>query len=459
MDTDSSLDYGVPFCEFIDYSQLPQTIKVTQGVYDPSNNDLDFSNGDALSLHKKVCPAAVLTFNCPETYEEKSVSVAAWHAARFKLGKFDPGRPALSESDPIIFSTVRELIRACPLLVRANKTYILATEPKTSFSAGDSLRPLRLLKKYGIKVLECRLVRSSALVCLPMDCEGDFEVIDDPFYYTINELIYTLPRQRQMRLARDIINEQCMIPGIPSGFRGMIMMEKPQFFVQASPTESPGQELIIPQDTDIMVSPRDDTYMGQLEHEYALNAFVVENEAQFPLKARVTTWEEQTALLARYSICPGSALIMHQLNSVPKYIIHFDDQYFFVPPEYKGQFRRAPRIFNMVGDLERLGRIVIKVVKGGQVSHPELHGTMEGTQLQLISGDVKIMKLGNKADPEAEVLEMRQVDGDAHTSRVMNVPLYLDGTYEEVLEGKLHGSLAFWATARNSFPTSKSCYS
>ena len=127
------IDVELPLEEFIEDFQLPQTVKVTEGVYDPTSADFDFANGEVLHLQQKVCASALLTIKSSNS--EMSVSVSPSHMARFQLVKFDPRRPWM-RGNGIRFRTVKELVEACPLLVRAGKSYIHPTQPHTRFSAG-----------------------------------------------------------------------------------------------------------------------------------------------------------------------------------------------------------------------------------------------------------------------------------------------------------------------------------
>ena len=363
------------------------------------------------------------------------VSVSPSHTARFQLVRFDPRRPWM-RGNGIRFRTVKELVEACPLLVRAGKSYIHPTQPHTRFSAGDAIRLLRVLRRCGIKYLECRVQRLSNILRLPMDCSGDFEIINDSRYYTLQELIYALPRKRCLRLAPDIINERYRLPGLPPRFTGEIFLERPNFLVLANPVESPGQIMMIPEKVDITVSPREDTYIGHLEHEYLLEAFAVDNESMFPLEARVTNWDEQSALMQAFSVSPGSVLTMHELKDVPKYLLQSGDQHLVVPEEYRQNFIKAPRTFSSVAELENLGRIMIKVVEGADSPRADLHGTVTDTILKILTEtpQIIVLKKDGKAEEEIEVLQMTRVG--VSDRLVMNVPLYLGGTYEEVLQGR-----------------------
>lgn len=429
----------LPLKEFLECFPPPQSGRVIDGYYPDFDDDtFNIKPGTLLNFHRQVSPNVPLSFKDPwggsKANHLVKVTLPIEFQGRFKLLPYDPDSEDLSPDH--IYSTAEDLLRAFPVYVQANASYRQAGEEEItdndllefgecSFQCGDRLKLIRLVHKYGQKMIECRLLGEARLMLLPMDCVGNFTVVPDDNEYMLTDLLSMLPRKRRLQIA-DSTRKQHKIPGVPANFQGDLYLEEPEAFVEASPMEDPGLILGLPNTLDVNIAPEENVFdKGQL-----LNTFATNNRNLFPVVARVTDWDEETTILENHFVRPGIELVIHGWTRQSKILAVTDDKYFAIPLTYQGRFRIKPQQFHGAADLENAHPAYkIRVVDIGQ--NDANTAIAPGDILRLVRQDS--LHRNAKGSERGQYLKCEKLEGIGRGKEI-RIPLSSTARFEEVLE-------------------------
>ncbi|CAH1786972.1 unnamed protein product [Owenia fusiformis] len=321
---------------------LPQRVKVTEGLL-LNEGEIDVPAGTVCDIKEAHCLSVNLSKlgNGGEPLDKVSVPVN--NPCKFKvIDDFNGGDR--------VYRTVKDLVVNCPFYVQCNK-YWRSRDTNDEFYPGERMKLIRLTT-YGPKVvLECKLIRQMKLVLLPFDCRGDFTVKSDDHFYTLADLVNTLPRSRILKLVHyDIINLKNRIPGIPHNYDGYLLMEQPRF--EIGMTELDGDRFILPANTEINVRAKTGDYEGMYSAMY-LSSYAHQNENKLPLQAKILDWDTMSTIEEIHNLQPGLVLTAYSLTTHRmKYLAKTcgtkgrdkrdSTNYVIIPASYMGTFRFGP---------------------------------------------------------------------------------------------------------------------
>ena len=430
--------------EFITYFILPQRVKVVEGY---CSSDHEFSTDDIIHLVELTCPDVQLTFTKEGRRHTKTVSTS--HPAKFQLL---PSGKRGGKYCPLLFRGVSELAKARPLAVRLTQPYTSCADGQLRLNKGDHLKVLRFVQRHGQKFLECKSSHLSRLVLLPVwDENGAFEEKVSDVYYTLQELVYTLPTRRYLKVASDIINDRNLLPGrIGEGTE--LILEQPQIFVNYYLISSPGAVKQIPANLDISVSAREDTYSSQFQPGYPLKLFVADNQRNFPLTAIVSDWFHESTIADNHEVHPGVSLFFHAVDEQQKILARCKatDTYFAIPKSYPAVFNIMPRTFNSFAEIPKVKGFRFKITETTEfidVTKTKPQKLPSGMECAVYGTAVVTQNLnGRKRD--VEMLKIHKNTNQA----VLQVPLYVDCKIIEIVHIPVSLNLPSMSEHNMDFP-------
>ncbi len=413
--------------EFLDCFPPPQKGEIAEGGgadFDV-HAAFDIPKGTTLTFCRKVSPSVTVSYPDPrggassEAGSMTRVTLPVDSPGNFRLLPYDPASGDCSPDH--IYPTVEDLVKAFPARVQANAAYgDPLTDPTTAFRIGDRMSLLRMVYKESIRYLECRQFSDPQILLLPMVCQGDFTVLPDSATYTLEAITNMAPRRRHVERVRDKTGMVAHIPGLSDDYEGQLFVEEPESFVEACPAHDPSVIIGLPLDLNLDICPDDSVYdRGQLLASFAHN-----NRHILPVAARVTDWEQQTAILENQRIQPGSEVVIHGWTRQSKVLASAEDRHWSIPLTYQGRFQIHPKQYHGVSQL-------LKV-------HP-------GTTLKVLRGDTD----ANFPLHESDVIRLRQQDtkkqhfreveikcdrvGDQGKNSCVKLPLGSDAVFQEIL--------------------------
>ena len=442
-DTSSAVklkDLKLSLKDFLECFPPPQSGRIVDG-YEPdfdTHEAFNLPTGSVLNFHRQVSPNVPLSFR--DTWGGSSadhlikVTLPIEFQGKFRVLPFDPSTGETSPDH--VYHTVEDMVKAFPVYVQANCSHEVKgtdTSYLSSLVCGDRLKLIRLVHKYGRKLLECRRLSESRLILLSMACVGDFKGLPDHNEYLLSDLMSMLPRRRRLQVCESSRNTH-KIPGLPGDFRGDLLLEEPEAFVEASPMDDPGLIIGLPNNLNITVSPQDNSYdRGQL-----INTFATNNRNLFPVVARVTDWDEETTILENHYVKPGIELVIHGWTRQSKILASTSNsRHYAIPLTYQGQFRILPHQFNGVSELEHAHPAYkVKVL---QVDHDNSSNIAVGDVLRIKRAD----SMANHGRG-GEVLYVRceKLDSAGRVKETTRLPISSNARFEEILEE--NKAMNFW---------------
>ena len=420
----------LPLKDFLECFPPPQSGRIVDGVQPDfdAHEAFDLPRGSVLNFHRQVSPNVPLSFQDPWGGNNLvKVTLPLEFPGKFRILPFDP---QTGDSSPDhVYSTVEDLVQVFPVYCQANTA--IQGDPEEgmdvmemSIQCGDRLKLIRLVHKYGQKLLECRLLGEARLCLLPMDCVGDFTVLPDYNDYLLSDLMSMLPRKRRLQAANGT-KQQHKIPGVPAHFTGDLYLEEPEAFVEASPMDDPSLIIGLPSNLNVTVSPEENCY----DRGIPLSTFATNNRNLFPVVARVTDWDEETTILENHYVKPGIDLVVHGWTRQSKILAEAQGKYYAIPLAYQGQFRILPHKFHGASELER--------------SHPAYSVRVSEPDpelLQLTRGDVLRIRREDSIRSHGKHQEVQYVRCEKLEAngryKDLKVPINCRATFEEVVEGE-----------------------
>lgn len=346
-DSDYSLE------SFVWRVELPHRAKVTEGYYEPGDEDGDreFSNGEILEVRRLICPFVDLTFRHPSNDEESTITVSTRNQdLRFRV-LTEKEAHGLATSK--IFCDVREVIERWPNAIKSLTDHFVKVPGSESsrITRGEELRLIRVINDgdaAGVR-LELKLRSNNTLIQLPAEFAGSFYELEDPKSYSLQELVDVARVERFLRLDLSEVDERPQIRGLPRDFDGLLTMKKPQVLVEiarvlvreTTDEEYTGQPILCPINCDIKLTPREVAYMPLPFENFPLESLGKVCKERLPFVARLVSWNEETAILQNHMTRPGDDLVVYSHTSVDKILAHCGKRYFLIPVYHRGCFKRA----------------------------------------------------------------------------------------------------------------------
>ena len=429
--------WDLPLKDFLECFPPPQTGRIVDG-YEPNieaHETFGIPKGVVLNFHRKVNPNVPLSFRDTwggaQSDHWVKVTLPIDFKGKFRLLPYDPASDDASIDH--IFPTVEDLVRAFPVYAQANASIGNdgdESDAPPTVACGERLKLIRILCRHGDKFLECRPVGRTRLLLLRMNVVGNFTAVHDNSEYLLADLVCMTPRRRRVQVVDEPCQSQrspCRIPGVPANFTGELFVEEPDAFVETTPADDPSVIIGVPHNLEMTVS----TVEASFDRGLSLNNFATNNRNLFPVVARVTDWDEETAILQHHFVKPGVELVIHGWTRQSKVLAQSDDAVYAIPLTYQGKFRIKAQQFNGVYALERAHpgyKIIVLYVDPAEKDFP------------LAVGDILKVKRSdtlNKSNKDKEVKYLKCekcIMTGTLRSKEVKLPMNSLARFEEVME-------------------------
>lgn len=344
----------LPLSRFVREITLPHRAKVKEGYYEEGDDDgnREFSNGDIIDVRRIICPLVVLGYEDPVSQKEVRTSVTT----RNPDVRFNVLTKKEMTAKPRHFRSVQELIDSWPLMVKClseHKVPVSADGKEPEFvtlQMEDELRLVRMIfDGKGGTFLECLLQRTMQLIQFQSTDPGSFVEVPDRMSYTLREIVDIALVERNLRVDYSPENPQSLPSGLPSDYAGVVVMEKPEVFVEIcrlfkdedSEKYVLSTPILVPIDCDIQISPRHEDYTDIPNEPRRLVELGASPEHVFPVVARIVGWTEQSGILLHHVTRPGDNVMIYARTAIDRILAHCNEKYFLIPTTHSGRFLRV----------------------------------------------------------------------------------------------------------------------
>ncbi|XP_036849896.2 protein THEMIS [Manis javanica] len=302
----------------------------------------------------------------------------------------------------------------------------------------------------GEIMVNCGVVRNhqNHSFTLPLSQKGEFYECKDEHIYTLKEIVeWKIPKNRTRTVKlTDFSNKWDLTNPFPKGFDGALIL-KPVYEIQGVMKFQKDIVRILPS-LDVEVKDITDSYDANwfLQLLSMQDLFEMTSE-EFPIVAEVIEAPKGNQLSGSI-LQPGKTITIHKKYQASRILAseirsNFPKRHFLIPTSYKGKFKRRPREFPTVYDLEiaKSEKEPLHVV-ATKAFHPpdcELSSVSVGDQFLVHhSQTTEVLCEGIKTVVNVLVCEkiLRK------SCEAAALPLYMEGGFIEVIHDKKQYQIA-----------------
>uniref|UniRef100_S4RIV3 CABIT domain-containing protein n=1 Tax=Petromyzon marinus TaxID=7757 RepID=S4RIV3_PETMA len=436
----------------VPWDVLPRFAEVTSGVYiggsiyDMGGSEITLSNGDVIRITKikldKIL-VKVVAMDGKECIVPRGIimEIPTDYTGLFQI-----------QPSKRIYATFED-IAECYKLARRGGWHLAfhASEIRAgdvTVKAGERLVPLALEERHGEGG---HRDHDDDDPPLPLRFKGDFYEARDNGHYTLLEVIHWRLLQDGTRMVRPLTSTQG-VQHLPSGFQGVLKLTARSSIV-GFVNDAMG-EVIVPSNLDVEVRDVTEEYR---QKTFVMPVTLVEifkyPADRFPLSVLVL--EAQRC----YSSCPkvkfevGAQFTVHRAMEVRKVLVTRErlalpPQNFLVPLFYHGLVTKRPRVFCSTFDIDAAWAkgdedLEVRATMDYKADHEELGSLAQGDRLTVRGRELLRIKSNDRYE-ELETLRcLRSApSGAPHAAAVVHLPLYVQGSFVEVVKEQRRLSLA-----------------
>jgi hypothetical protein len=347
----------------------------------------------------------------------------------------------LTRYRPVSFATyptVEDLLNDCPTYFEASATFDDPYLPGFSVKPGDKFRYVKVVKDEGgdrLERLQCR-TENGELVCLSMRCQGNFVVLKDDTPYSLRQLVdlARVPRRLKLALEESAMSARAIsMSGIPALFKGVIIMNKPEEIVVASPWDSPETIWNIPLDSNLQVHSysssdyEEPVVQNRKIRPETLVAFVNEHEHKFPVQAVLFSYKSTPGSIKR-ALGDAKDIVVHEQLQTQKLFLKDSkrDEYFAVDKFVDIRFVEIPRSLSSVFEMMslRLGTEV-RVLADVAADFPEPFVLRYGDVLRVTKQESTSWRFKHSSQGDVPIVKCERVMPDGKVKK-LKLPLDLE---------------------------------
>ena len=444
-------DIQQPLDEFVCTHTLPQSVSVTRGSF--MSPEAMIVRGDVLLL-RAMAPASVsLSFADPDSGLKREIVVSPDVPVKFLA--LPPKDSILSDPDSVdgsgkgrpvsmvTYPTVTDLLMDCPTYFEANSTYDDPYLPGFSVKPGDRFRFVKVVRDVSgekMERLQCR-TESGELVCLSLQCKGNFTVLSDNTCYTLRELTDLAKVPRRLKLApenQDLQVSGCdtpvaeLVPEIPLGFSGVLTMSRPEEMLEASPWDNPDVTWHIPLNANLHVhlysaTEYEEPVVSRRIKPEPLATFVNEHEHKFPVHAVLFSYTTPPEVISS-CLRDSRDIIVHEKLHTHKLFVKDSnkDDYFAIHESVKISFVEIPRTLSSIFQMMSLPLgSQVRVLADVAADFPEPFVLRYGDVLQVTKHECSSWKFKHSSTGDVPIVKCeRMVQGGK--AQKLKLPLDLD---------------------------------
>ncbi|XP_004469549.2 protein THEMIS [Dasypus novemcinctus] len=296
----------------------------------------------------------------------------------------------------------------------------------------------------GEMMVNCGVVRhhQNHSFTLPLSQEGEFYECEDEHIYTLKEIVeWKIPKNRTRTVKlTDFSNKWDSTNPFPKGFYGSLIL-KPVYEIQAVMKFRKDIVRILPS-LDVEVKDITDSYDANWFLQLLSTEDLLEmTNKEFPIVAEVIEGPHGNEL-PRSILRPGKTIVIHKKYQSSRILAseirsNFPKRHFLIPTSYKGKFKRRPREFPTVYDLEiaksEKESLHVVATKAFLSPHDELSSISVGDQFLVHhSQTTEVLCEGIKT--VVNILACEKILKKSYKAALL--PLYVEGGFVEVIHDK-----------------------
>lgn len=272
---------------------------------------------------------------------------------------------------------------------------------------------------------------------LPVSQVGEFYECEDEHIYTLKEIVeWKIPKNRTRTVQLTDFSNKWDLNLFPKDFHGALTL-KPVYEIQG--VMKFGQEIVhILPSLDVEVKDITDSYDANWFLQLLSTQDLFEmNSKEFPIVAEIIEIPQESQLL-RSILQPGKTIVIHKKLQTSRILAseiggNLPKRHFLIPTTYKGKFKRRPREFPTVYDLEIAKSVKeplhVVATKSFHSPYDELSSVSVGDQFLVHHSQTP--ELYGEGTNVVQVLACDRVLKKYY--EVALLPLYMEGDFVELI--------------------------
>ncbi|XP_069829793.1 protein THEMIS [Dendropsophus ebraccatus] len=425
------------FVQSLNPKTLPRVLQIQSGFYhggthyELSGNECSLSTGDIIKITELKVKKVIATYN-----EYNKVPAAEF------LPDFTGLFTIVPDKNP--YHSIEEIIQTLHIgsLHIGKPTLYSHSEVRVgdiTIDKGENITFNSVEEINGVKSVLCQVIakETNHVFMLPLSYTGAFYESQDERTYTLKEIVdWKIPKNRPRTvILKDIIgNGQKLFYN--AFIKGMMVLT-PVYEVKA--LTQYGGFLDLSSDLDVEVL--DITQQTDLKHfTQMLNTQDIFERTtnEFPLVAEILEGPSKRCKALKELRC-GKRIIVHKKYQADRIIASesssdIPKRHFLIPSSYKGKFKRRPRFFPTVYDLNIAKRemvdLYVVATKSFHSAQEEFSSLSIGDMLQVNKfKSCEILCEGTKTVVDSLECTKKK---DGNCEKVL-LPLYVDGGFMEIV--------------------------
>ncbi|XP_078069842.1 protein THEMIS [Mustelus asterias] len=294
----------------------------------------------------------------------------------------------------------------------------------------------------GEQYMNCTVIRESQneTVRLPLTYEGTFYECEDDQFYTLMEIMeWKIPKQRRrvVKLAKTLAAWE---PNLLNEYLQSDLSLVPVYEIQA--VMNLRKDIVhIPSNLDVeVVDVTEVSDINTFVQPLSLIDLFKRPDEDFPLLAEIIEYPDQQHIYN--SLKAGKVIVIHEKHFAKTTIVSenrsdLNKKHFLIPKSYKGRFKRRPREFPTVYDLELAIKsnehLHVIATKEFKSDYEEFSSVCVGDQF--IVYQCQSMEVSCEGDKRiVEALACEKIMGKDYEKVLL--PTYIEGSFVEVIHDK-----------------------
>ncbi|XP_044148331.1 protein THEMIS isoform X2 [Bufo gargarizans] len=434
------------FVQSLDPKTLPRVLHIQSGFYhggshyELSGNECSLSTGDVIKITELKVKKVIATYN---------------EYSKLPAAEFPPDFPGLFSvmADKNPYHSIEEIVQALPIGPFGNPNLYSDSEihiADITIDKGKTIIFNSVEEINGVKSIICKVTIEGTdhSFSLPLSHTGKFYECQDERIYTLKEIVdWKIPKNRARTvILKDIIGNCTSQKLCYSAFIKGMMVVKPVYELKV--LTQYGEFFNLASDLDVEVLDITQHCDLTLFTQILTTQDIFEKTTnEFPLIVEILEGPLKHCKSYKALRC-GRRIIVHKKYQADRIIASESrsdtpKRHFLIPSSYTGKFKRRPRFFPTVFDLNIAKReitdLYVVATKSFHTVHTEFSSLNVGDMLQVkMFKSCEVLCEGLKTI--IDTLECIKTN-DGNSVKVI-LPLYVEGGFMEIVHDSKQYSLS-----------------
>ncbi|XP_068087621.1 protein THEMIS isoform X2 [Hyperolius riggenbachi] len=411
-------------------------INVGKGsIYELHGNEVSFSTGDVIKVTSFSVKKVLAHFFTSNEY------------SMLPTMELPPDFPGLfrAVADKNPYHSIEEIIQTLHIgPTQYGHSYFYSSADlqvgDITIGKGTNIMLHAIENSAGAMSAKCKVIVKGTLksFCLPLTCTGEFFECPDERIYTLKEILdFKIPKNGLRKVILTDIMENCDSKKNYHTFINEMMILNPIYDIEAQMQFGSAMHLL--SDLDVEVLDITEHFNSKIFTETLSTQEVFEkNTSEFPFIAQIMDDLVKHCKSYRF-LQGGKKVIVHKKYQADRIIAtetrsDTPTRHFLIPSNYKGKFKRRPRMFSTVYDLKiakkDMSDLHVVATKPFHSLHKEFSSIYVGDMFQVReSQSCEIIHESKITIVDA--LECSKMENKAQN--IVKFPLYAEGGFIEVV--------------------------